>query len=131
MGDQESDRHYRAESASAILESIHSLARQNPEAFGELVVKILCKLAEWDRGAYEYLMSGVVSRELRAAGLLVALEQAKQALSQGHADRVEERVSAIEGWVHAIEYLGSQERLELLLAQEQKPGAASPQTYLM
>lgn len=131
MGDQESNRHHRADSASAILEPIQRLTTQNPEAFGELVVQILCKFAELDREAYEYLMAGVISQELRAAGLLVALEQVKQALASGNIDGVRERVTAIEGWVRRIEYLGSRERLDLLLAQEQKPGATSPQTYIM
>jgi len=36
------------------LESIQSLAVHNPDAFGKLFVKILCKMAEWDRAAYEY-----------------------------------------------------------------------------
>jgi hypothetical protein len=131
VGDQESNRYQRADLASTILESIQSLARQNPEAFGALVIEILCKLAEWDRDAYEYLMSGVISRELRAAGLTVALEQAKQAFLLGNTDRAEERLSAIEGWLRTLEYLGARERLELLLAQEQKIGATSAQTYVM
>jgi hypothetical protein len=76
-------------------------------------------------------MSGVISRELRAAGLTVALEQAKQAFLLGNTDRAEERLSAIEGWLRTLEYLGARERLELLLAQEQKIGATSAQTYVM
>jgi hypothetical protein len=131
VGDQESNRYQRADLASTILESIQSLARQNPEAFGALVIEILCKLAEWDRDAYEYLMSGVILRELCAAGLTVALEQAKQALLLGNTDRAEERLSAIEGWLRTLEYLNSRERLELLLAQEQKTGATSAQAYVM
>ncbi len=96
-----------------------------------MVFEALSKLAELDRDAYEYLMGGVISQELRAAGLLVALEQVKQALASGNIDHVAERVTAIEGWVRTIEYLGLRERLELLLAQEQKPVATSPQTYIM
>ena len=131
MADQESDRHHREDLGSAILESIQSLAAQNPEAFGELTTTILCKLAELDRDAYEYLMNRVISQELCAAGLKVALEQAKQALSLGDTDRVVERVNAIEGWLCTMEYLGSRERLELLLTQERKLVATPPQTYLM
>jgi hypothetical protein len=73
VSDQESDRHHRSNSAIEILESVELLATQDPEAFGELVVKILCKLAELDRDTYEYLMGVMISRELRAAGLKVTL----------------------------------------------------------
>jgi hypothetical protein len=73
VSDQESDRHHRSNSAIEILESVELLATQDPEAFGELVVKILCKLAELDRDTYEYLMGVMISREPRAAGLKVAL----------------------------------------------------------
>jgi hypothetical protein len=95
--DQESARHDPTNSASEILESVQSLAMQDPEAFGELFVKVLCKMAEWDRATYEYLIGGVISRELCSAGLNVALEQAKQALLLGNTDRAEERLRAIEG----------------------------------
>jgi len=67
VSDQESDLHRRSKPASEILESIQSLATQDPEAFGELVVRIFCKLAEWDRATYEYLIGGMISRELCAA----------------------------------------------------------------
>ena len=130
MSDQE-DHRCGANSASEILESIQSLAVHNPEAFGELFVKILFKMAEWDRAAYEYLIGGVISRELCSAGMNVALDQAKQALLLGNTDRAEERLSAIECWLRTLEYLGSPERLELLLAQEQKTGATSTETYVM
>jgi len=131
VADQESRHHDRPVSASAILESIQALARQNPEAFGKLVVQTLCTLADLDRDAYDFLVGGMFSRELRAAGLKVALEQAKQALSLGRSDRVEERLSAIEGWVRSAEYLGSRERLELLAADEQESPPSSTHTYLM
>jgi hypothetical protein len=62
------------------------LAAQNPEVFGRLVVEILCRLADLDRDAYEFLVGGMVSRELCGAGLLVALEQARQALALGKTD---------------------------------------------
>src|SRR5713226_8386996 len=117
MGAPASARH--RVSASAILESVHLLATWNPEAFGSLVVEMLCKLAELDRDAYEYLVGGMISREQRSAGLKVAVEQAKQALTLGHTDRVEERISAIEAWICAVEYLGSQGRLELPPDDEQ------------
>lgn len=116
MSDQESDRHHRPNSAIEILESVELLATKDPEAFGELVVKILCKLAELDRDTYEYLMGVMISRELRAAGLKVALEQAKQSLSLGHKDLIAERLSAIEGWACMVEYLGSRQRSARLLA---------------
>jgi hypothetical protein len=115
----------------AILEAVQSLATANPEAFGKLVVEILCKLAELDRDAYEYLIGGMISRELCAAGLQVALEQAKQALSLGNTGRVEERISAIEDWLRAVETLGSRERFELLLAEEQETRPTSSHTYVM
>jgi len=67
VSDQESDRHHRSNSAIEILESVELLATQDPEAFGELVVKILCKLAELDRDTHEYLMGVMISRELRCA----------------------------------------------------------------
>lgn len=131
MGAPESDHHHRV-SAEAILESIQLLAAQNPEAFGKVVVEILCELAEVDRDAYEYLVGGMISREQRSAGLKVALEQARQALVLGHADRVEERITAIEGWIRAVEYLASRERLELLSAGEQEAKPTSPgNTYVM
>jgi hypothetical protein len=131
VADQKSGDHDRTVSASAILESVQSLARQNPEAFGKLVVQILCTLADLDRDAYDFLVGGMFSRELRAAGLNVALEQAKQALSLGRSDRVEERLSAIETWVRSAEYLGSRERLELLTVDEQEPTPTSKRIYVM
>jgi hypothetical protein len=127
VGALESDRGRGENPVSAILESIRLLSKQEPAVFGQLVVEILCKLAELDRDAYEYLMSGVVSRELHAAGMRVALAQAKQALSLGNADRAEERLGAIEAWLHTIEYLGSRERLDILLTGEQK----APPNYVM
>lgn len=131
MRDQESDLHRRSKPASEILESIQLLATQDPEAFGELVVKILCKLAELDRETYEYLMGVMISRELRAAGLKVALEQAKQSLSLGHKDLVAERLSVIEGWACMVEYLGSREKLVRLLAPGQQSAEVPPQTHIM
>jgi hypothetical protein len=124
---RESDCSRGENPVSAILESIRSLSEQNPGAFGQLVVELLCKLAEMDHDAYEYLMSGVVSRELHAAGMRVALAQAKQALSLGNTNRAEERLGAIEAWLHTVEYLGSRERLDILLTGEQK----IPPNYVM
>jgi len=119
-------------SASGILDSVHLLATESPEAFGKLVVEILCKLAEVDRDAYEYLVGGMISREQCSAGLKVALEQAKQALTLGHTDRVEERISAIEDWIRAVEYLGSQGRLELPPDDEQDSSPTNaPIKYVM
>jgi hypothetical protein len=134
VGDQEPSRAHPGGALSVILDFVQPLATQNPEAFGRFVVAILCKLAEMDRGAYEYFLSGMVSRELLAAGLLVALEQAKQALSSGEINRALERVNAIEGWVHTIEYQGSRENLERLQAEDQEAALAvvgSPPTYVM
>jgi hypothetical protein len=102
---------------TAILDSAKRLALHDPDAFGKFVVEILCQLAELDRDAYDYLLGGMISRELLAAGLLVALEQAKQALASGDALRVVERVNAIESWVRTIEHLGSRERVEALMAE--------------
>jgi hypothetical protein len=107
------------------------LATENPEAFGNLVVEMLCKLAELDRDAYEYLVGGMISREQRSAGLKVALEQAKQALTLGHTDRVEERISAIEAWICAIEWLGSRRTVELASAEERDAKPGSPHLYVM
>ena len=133
MGAHESEGHNRTVSTSAILDSVQSLATQDPAAFGKLVVEILWKLAEFDRDAYECLMGRVISQELHAAGLKIALEQAKEALSLGHSGRVEERVTAIEGWIRSVEYLGSRERFELLSAGEQEAKPTNPcrNTYLM
>lgn len=134
MDAQEPNRAPPGGSFSAILDFVQSLAPQDGEAFGRFIVAILCKLAELDRDVYEYFLSGVVSRELLAAGLLVALEQVKQALASGDDNRALERVNAIEGWVRTIEYQGSQERLELLLAEEPKgalTGVGSPPTRVM
>ena len=129
MGAPASARH--RVSASAILESVHLLATENPEAFGKLVVEILCTLAELDRDAYEHLVGGMISREQRSAGLKVALEQAKQALTLGHTDRVEERISAIEAWICAIEWLGSRRTVELASAEERDAKPGSPHLYVM
>jgi hypothetical protein len=131
VSDREPIRHHRPDSAFEILESIELLATQDPEAFGEIVVKILCKLAELERDTYEYLMGVMISRELRAAGLKVALEQAKQSLSLGHRDLIAERLSAIEGWACMVEYLGSRERLARLLAPGQQSAAVPPQAHIM
>lgn len=133
MSDHKSNCHDRTVSASAILDSVQSLASQDPGAFGNLVVEILWKLSELDRDAYEWLMSMAISQELYAAGLKIALEQAKEALSLGHRGRVEERVTAIEGWICTIEYLGSRERFKLLSAGEldSRPTNAGRNTYLM
>jgi hypothetical protein len=116
---------------SAILEAVQSLAAQNSEAFGDLVVKILCTLAELDRAAYECLMGGMISRELSAAGLSVALAQAKQAFSRGQYDRSEERITAIEQWLHSVEGLGSRERLEIRSAEEPATRTTPPHSYVM
>ena len=134
MDDQEPSRAHPSGPLSAILDFIQPLATQNPEAFGRFIVAILCKLAELDRDAYEYFLSGMVSRELLAAGVLVALEQVKQALASGDINGALERVNAIEGWVRLVEYQGSQERLEHLLAENEKATpktAGYPHAYVM
>jgi len=115
--DEESARLLPIVSASGILEFVQVLATQDPEAFGQLVVEILCRLADLDRDAYEFLVGGMVSKELCGAGLLVALEQAKQALALGKVDQAAERVNAIDVWVRSVEDLGSRERLDLLPAE--------------
>jgi len=119
-----------AVSASAILESVQLLAAQDPEAFGELVVEILCKLAELDCDAYEFLVGGMVSRELQGAGFVVALEQAKRSLALGNPGQAAERMNAMGLWVRSIEDLGSRERLGFLPAEKPKGGPASPH-YVM
>jgi len=128
-------RHGRTNSISAILDSAERLAFEDAEAFGRLVVEILCKLAEFDREAYEFFVGGMIAREMQAAGLLVALEQVKQALASGDVHYAAERVSAIEGWVRRVEYLGSTEkRLEILAgrkAEGRTEGAKSSSGYVM
>ena len=132
MGDQESGHRDRTVSATAILASVQSLAGQDPEALGALVVEILWKLAELDQRAYECLIGGAIWRELYAAGVMVGLDQAKRALAQGYTNQAEERVTAIEHWMRALEYLGSREKLELLAAGEQEARPTNPRnTYLM
>lgn len=119
---------------ATLLDWAHWMATQDPEAFGRLVVEILRKVADLDRDVYECLWGGMISGELQAAGLLVALEQAKQALSSGDIDRVRERVGAIEGWVRTIEYLGSRDRLAILAGERgESPteGVRSPNAYVM
>ena len=134
MADQEPTLAHSGSSFSAILDFVQSLAKHDGEAFARFIVAILCKLEELDRDAYEHFLSGVVSRELVSAGLLVVLEQAKQALASGDINRAVERVNAIEGWMRLVEYQGSQERLERLLAEEEKAApksAGSPHAYVM
>ena len=134
MTDQEPTLAHSGSSFSAILDFVQSLAKHDGEAFARFIVAILCKMAELDRDAYEHFLSGVVSRELLGAGLSVALEQAKQALASGDINRALERVNAIEGWMRLVEYEGSQERLERLLAEDEKTAlkaAGSSHAYVM
>jgi hypothetical protein len=134
VGDQEPDRPQPVDSFSAILDFVHSLALQNPEAFGRFATEMLRTVGELDRDAYVYFWNSLVSRALLASGVLVALEQAKQALASGDINQASERMNAIGDWVRTIEYLGSRERVAFLLAEEQKTaltGARSPGSYLM
>ena len=121
---------------AAVLDSIRRLAAQDPPTFRKLVVDVLCTLAEVNQNAYEYVISGIMSRELELAGFLVALEETKHALDLGFPDRARERLSAISFWLHSVEYLGSQKRLEFLLAEEERLGLTPapwdhPRSYLM
>ena len=97
---------------ASILQSAKLLALRSPEEFGDLVVMVLRTLADFDSDAYELFVSGIVSRELRAAGLKVALEQTNQALSLGRIDSAEERVTAISEWVSRLEALSLRLRLQ-------------------
>jgi hypothetical protein len=108
--------------AAAVLDSIQRLAAQDPATFRKLVVEVLCTLAEVNRNAYEYLISGIMAREMEMAGFLVALEEAKQALASGFPDRASERLSVASLWLNSVEYLGSRKRLEFLVAEEQRLG---------
>ena len=101
----------RSVSAPAILDSIQRLAKQDPEAFGELFVRVTVTLSQVDRAAYDWVMAGMIHRTSEEWGVTYALGEVKQKLASGDVQGAIGALKLIETWAIGIEHLASGEAL--------------------
>ena len=101
----------RSVSATAIMDSIQRLAKQDPEAFGTLFVQVTLKLSQVDRGAYDWFMAGMIVRTSEAYGVTPALTEVKQKLEANDIQGAIGALKPIESWADVMEHLASGEAL--------------------
>jgi hypothetical protein len=121
-------------SASTLRDFGKWLALHNPASFGRLAIDFLCTLAEVDHDAGGYILGLIISRELGASGLSIAVDEAERALASWDVDRAKERLESIKAWLRVIESATSPEKLELLemkAAESRLLNMASPSTFAM